>query len=107
MDILEVTGEKVRELRDQCGWTRAKLSEESGVPERTIADIELGTSKSPSLETIKSMLRALPNYVSTDRSDLLFGLIARLPSLDENELRAVEAVIDRALAKRSRSARTL
>lgn len=84
MDILDLSGNTIRSLRENLNWSREFLSEKSGVPARTIQDIEAGVTKNPGLETIKSLLRALPNYSQTTddpkRSEL-FGLIGRLPDV--------------------------
>lgn len=93
MDILELTGEKVRQLREDLNWTRDKLSEVSGVPSRTIQDIETGGSKNPGIETFKILIKSLPNYEAEKRApqkaQLILDIQARLTALDENQLRSI------------------
>lgn len=88
MEILDISGKTIRDLRDALGWTREFLAEKSGVPYRTINDVETGTSKNPGIETIKALLRALPNYQPNQitKAQLITDLVTLLPSLNEDEL---------------------
>lgn len=54
------TGNKIRELRLQKGWTQKKLSEESGINETQIRRYELGIKNSnPKTETLRRIAEAL------------------------------------------------
>lgn len=41
----ETYGQKVRRLRKERGWTQDDLAKESGVPKRTLQDVELDKHK--------------------------------------------------------------
>jgi transcriptional regulator with XRE-family HTH domain len=55
----DFTAENMRRLRESLKWSREKLSEMSGVPARTIQDIETGISKNPRIKTVKAIATAL------------------------------------------------
>lgn len=95
MDILDLTGAKLREMRDNLSWTREFLSERSGIPVRTIADIETGASKNPGLETIKALISALPNYQSNqnDRASRILDIQEDLRRLSDEDLETVHMTI--------------
>jgi len=93
MDILDINVDDIRKLRESLGWSRGKMSEISGVPERTIQDIETGVSKNPGLYTIKELLKHLPNYPDARKTDLILSIQSRLTSLDYDELKAIDASI--------------
>jgi len=97
---MDINGDDIRRLRESLGWTRAKLSEESDVPERTIQDIETGKSKNPGLYTIKEILKALPNYPDNRKSDLILDIQSRLTALDYDELDTVSSSIKDLIADR-------
>jgi transcriptional regulator with XRE-family HTH domain len=64
MDIFDLTGPKLRELRDGLDMSRERMSELAGLqginlPVRTIQDVENGVSDNPGLNTIKAMVRVL------------------------------------------------
>ena len=87
MDIFEVSGMKIRQMREGMNWTRAELSEFSGVPERTIQDVETGITKSPSIDTFKQILKAFPKPVNEpSRNQLLGAAVSLLTTMDERQL---------------------
>lgn len=47
----ETYGQRVTRLRGERGWTQDDLAERSGVPKRTIQDVELDKRKSPQRNT--------------------------------------------------------
>ena len=85
MDIFDLSGEKLRDLRDQLGLTRDQLAEKSGVPARTIQDIETGKIKNPGIETLKPLLVAL-GANNKQKAELVFAIITLLPTLDDGQL---------------------
>jgi len=98
MDILDLTAEKLRELRENLSWSRELLSEKSGVPARTIQDIEMGVTKNPGLETYKTLLSSLPNYVressSKSRAELVLDIQTELLSMSMEQLIHVKDSIE-------------
>ncbi len=100
MDILDLNGEYIRQLRDSLGWTRAKLSEKTGVPERTIQDIETGVSKNPGIYTIKDLLKGLPNYPDARKNDLIINIQSQLLLLNYNDLDDVSRLINRLISSK-------
>lgn len=96
MDIFNIDGLKIRQLRESKGLTREKLSELSNVPPATLADIELNKTKNPGLETMKSILKVLldnKEFEEAKKADLILSIIARISALNEAELMALDAVI--------------
>jgi len=85
MDIFDLSGERLRDLRDQLGLTRDQLAEKSGVPARTIQDIETGKIKNPGIETLKPLLIAL-GANNKRKTELVFAIITLLPALDNGQL---------------------
>lgn len=55
----ETFGRIVWRLREERGWTQKKLAEESGVPVRTIQDIEKDLRDNPHRSTILKLKQAL------------------------------------------------
>lgn len=55
----ETFGSQVFRLREERGWTQKRLSEESGVPVRTIQDIEKDLRDKPQRGTVLKLRRAL------------------------------------------------
>ena len=51
-------------LREKSGLSLDDLSERSGVPKSTLSKITAGITKSPSIETIKSLVYACLLYTS-------------------------------------------
>lgn len=55
-----IVGEKVKEMREKKGWSRQKLSYESGITYPNLSAIEAGRrGKNPSLRIVESLARAL------------------------------------------------
>ncbi len=50
---------KVKELRNQKGWTQQKLAEETELSFNTITKIEQGIGSSPTLKTLIKLADAL------------------------------------------------
>lgn len=84
MDIFELSGEKLRELREVLTWSREYLSEISGVPSRTIQDIETGVSKNPGIETLKLIAKALPNFPKDlkSKAEMIVDIQSKIASLN-------------------------
>jgi transcriptional regulator with XRE-family HTH domain len=57
-------GQRLKQLRQQAGFTQKQLEERSGVPQNTISRIELESVKAISSTTLMGLARAL--HVSTD-----------------------------------------
>lgn len=55
----ETFGQLVFRLREERGWTQKRLAEESGVPVRTIQDIEKDLRDKPQRATLLKLRRAL------------------------------------------------
>lgn len=55
----ETFGQLVYRLREERGWTQKQLAEESGVPVRTIQDIEKDLRGKPQRGTLLKLRRAL------------------------------------------------
>ena len=92
MDIFDLTGNKIKEFRDQAGLTREKLSEVSGIPISTIQDIESGITKNPGIETIKPLLVAL-GANNKSKMELVFLIVSELTALNDEQLEAIIGVI--------------
>lgn len=74
-------------MREDMNWSRAELSEFSGVSERTIQDVETGITKNPSIDTFKAILKAFPKPANEpSRNQLLGALVSVLTTLDERQL---------------------
>lgn len=56
---MESFGSTVLRLREERGWTQKRLAEESGVPVRTIQDIEKDLRDKPQRATLLKLRRAL------------------------------------------------
>jgi len=52
-------GERVRERRDQLGWTQSELAQRAGVHPSWISRIESGIAPNVSAETVLKLARAL------------------------------------------------
>lgn len=55
----ESYGQKVRRLRKERGWTQQDLAAESGVPRRTIQDVEVDKHGRPQRATLLALNAAL------------------------------------------------
>lgn len=96
MDIFDLTGEKVRRLRDNLGWTREELSEKSGVAPRTIQNIETGVIENPGIETLKPLLKALNvprENQAIKKAESILRIVSALSTLDESKLGLIETII--------------
>lgn len=58
-ETFETFGQQVFRLREERGWTQKRLAEESGVPVRTIQDIEKDLRERPHRGTLLKLRRAL------------------------------------------------
>lgn len=65
-DFLRRVGDRVRATRDQLGITRKKLSEKSGVSERYLADLEVGSGNASLI-----ILRRIAQVLHLDMEQLL------------------------------------
>lgn len=52
-------GERVKELRESKGLQQARLAHQAGITERSLRDIENGTTRNPSTATVKGLASAL------------------------------------------------
>ena len=62
-------GRRVRELRNQKGWTQEQLEEHSGLDRTYISDIERGV-RNPSVKSIEKIAKALKVKASEIFKDL-------------------------------------
>lgn len=62
----------LRQARDAKGWTQAKLSQESGIAQSRIAEIETGDTRDPKNSTVTALEAAL----GLRRGTLVFGKAA-------------------------------
>jgi len=58
-DIMSDIGDFLRSLREKNNLTLKDLSDKSGVGQSTISDIETGNSKSPRMNTLSKLAKAL------------------------------------------------
>jgi transcriptional regulator with XRE-family HTH domain len=49
----------IKKLREERGWSQAKLAKEAAVTDAYIAMLETGVRKNPSLPVLKRLARAL------------------------------------------------
>ena len=95
MDIFDIDGERIRALRDGLGWTREKLSELSGVPYRTLQDLETGRVANPGIYTIQALLTAMRPYCdelaphNETRAELVATIVLALPNVDGDDLKSI------------------
>lgn len=59
--------DNIRKARKKAGLSQDKLAREAGVAYNTVVKIELGENKNPTIETLRSIAKAL----SVDLNDLL------------------------------------
>ena len=59
--------DNVRKARKKAGLSQDKLAREAGVAYNTVVKIESGENKNPTIETLRSIAKAL----SVDLNDLL------------------------------------
>jgi len=52
-------GERLKRIREQCGWSPSELAERSGVPYETIYRVERGTHQEPRVSIAAKLARAL------------------------------------------------
>ncbi len=112
MNIFDIDGSKIRVFREALGWSRERLSEESGVPPRTIQDIETMKVENPGLETLKPLLMAMEPFHpeiqknAEKRAEQLISIIAGVGTLNEDQLNFVSGYIAKALASRTNAKAT-
>lgn len=70
-------GKALQDARKAAGLTQQELCQKSGLSYSTLAKIERGAIKSPSIFTIQSIAAAL----STDLNNLLGGIAPRMPAI--------------------------
>lgn len=58
MDLSSIS-KKMKELRSEKGWTQSDLAKESNVPVTTVAKIEGGFIKNPTIEKLAKIAKAL------------------------------------------------
>jgi len=103
----EQVGDLVRHHRKLAGLTQAQLAERIGRQTGTVTRIETGEA-APSFETLSSLAEALGVHVrdffgvgehaiAEGRSDPLVAIVAKVSSLDEEELKAVNELVGAAL----------
>lgn len=77
-------------MRKESGMSLDELSEKSGVPKGTLSKITSGITKSPSLETMRTLVYAMGYTLS----DLDEKENAHAPSEDDTEALSVDEVVD-------------
>lgn len=94
-------------LRERSGLSLDELSECSGIPKSTLSKISAGITKSPSIETIKSLVYSM-GYTLADLDDSSpiadfsieeFDHIKKYRALDEHGKEIVNLVVDRELQR--------
>lgn len=66
--VMRTMGERVRETREERGYTQKKLAELSGLSQTTISDIERGrNSQSRSAVKIAAALKVQPLWLTTEK----------------------------------------
>lgn len=50
---------KLKQLREQKGWTQEKLAQEAGISYHTLIKIERGSIQNPRIETVINLAKAL------------------------------------------------
>ena len=98
----EELGERIRERRHDLRLTQAALAERANVSPETIGRLEQGTGKSPSLDTVKKVAKALGTTASAliaERTcDELLGILHGLPEREQTiacvMLRALSAHVN-------------
>lgn len=99
----EIFIENLRHLRESNGHTQASFAEKVGFSVRGYQKYEQGqTEVTPEiLDLFSSALECdtkdlvLDKNAPNDKAELVLGVIAKLPSLDETELRAIlESIAD-------------
>lgn len=58
MDISSI-GQKIKQLRNEKGWSQDELARQAGVPFTTVTKIETGVIKNPSIEKMAKIAKAL------------------------------------------------
>lgn len=111
-------GKRIQSLRESKGLSQEELSVLSKVSLRGIQNIEYGTVKSPGIETLYKLAKALKvlleDIVDEEiltvmrkkepiKSDMIVEIVSRLPQLNEKQLQSVEALIRTALQQSSAS----
>lgn len=56
---LENIGKKIREYRNEKGWSQEELARRAEIPFTTLNKIESGVIKNPSIEKVAKIARAL------------------------------------------------
>src|SRR4051794_25083640 len=67
-ECMATFAEKLRDLREQRGWTQASLADRSGVPLGTLRDYEQG-KRGPLLSNAEKLARALGVSLDVFRQD--------------------------------------
>lgn len=97
--------QKLQELKDLSGKSQDEIAMESGIPKSTVAKIFAGITKSPSLETVKSIIYAmgfsladLDDVQKSEEKTILNAetkqFIKKYRSLDEHGRKIVDAILD-------------
>lgn len=76
-------GYKVREARQELGWTQKQLAQMAGVSERFLISLELGDSKGVTLEKLQMVLGVLGLELSLGKAgESGAGSVERGPRID-------------------------
>lgn len=78
MRINELSGPSLKALRESLGLSREKLSERSGLPVRTIQDIEQEIVRNPGLKNIQAMVKGLDLVVDVGEIKPLSSTISQM-----------------------------
>lgn len=114
------TGLRIQRLRESKELSQEKLAELARVSLRGIQNIEYGKTKSPGIETLASIARALgvliEDIVDEEiltvmragailRSEIIIDIVAALPTLNDSQLRGVLSVAQASSASLANKAR--
>lgn len=108
-DERKVYGGEVQRIRTNRGWSRKDLSEKSGVPDGTLADIETNGSV-PRDETLSKILRALDveattfGLLDTWLVDILRGMAPIVASIPRDRRPEAMGEVMRLLGRHARGA---
>jgi len=84
-------GERIFELRDERGWSQARLAEEAGISRATVVHLE-GDKTRAALPTLRRLSRALGVSVPELRGDIRLGesrpeIVEQLRALPAEQIR--------------------
>lgn len=99
-----MTIEALKQRKKEIKMTLQEISDESGIPKRTLEDIFRGRTKNPRLDTIQAIERALgidEKKPSDNLSEEEKRLISLISQLTEEEVKELSSFVDYIVSKRS------